>query len=108
MKGTPHGIAYEVVHVTKGRIRLRISELETSSAYAARLEQLIALYASKAGSQIHTRINRAANSVIISYDPKIFPEPVIRQHLNAIIQQAGDVNMEVDRLPSLESTHAQW
>jgi len=108
MKRTPHGIAYEVVHATKDRIRLRIAELKTNSAYAARLEQLIALYASKAGSQIHTPINMAANSVIISYDPKTFPEPVIRQHLNAVIQQAGDVNMEVDKLPSLESSHAQW
>jgi rRNA-processing protein FCF1 len=91
MKDKHDGIAYEIAHATKGRIRIRIAELKANSAYADRLERFIAIYASKADSQIHTRINTAAHSIIITYDPKAFPEAVIRQHLNEVIQQAGGI-----------------
>jgi P-type Cu2+ transporter len=92
MQDQSQGIAYEIVHRTKGRIRIRIPELKTDLAYAHRLEQLIAVYASQTGSQIYTRINLAATSIIVTYEPRVLSEKVILHQLREIIQQAGDIN----------------
>ncbi len=92
MNDQSHGIAYEVAHAIKGRIRLRIPELKTNSVYASQLQQLIAIYAGKIDCQIHTRINAAANSIIITYEPKVLSEEAIERYLHEAIQQAKGID----------------
>ncbi len=92
MKDQSQGIAYEVAHAIRGRIRLRIPELKSNSVYASQLQQLIAIYAGKLDCQIHTRINAVANSIIITYDPKVLAEGAIRQYLHEAIQHAQAID----------------
>jgi hypothetical protein len=76
--------ACSVVHSIPGRIRLRVPTEDLQ--YLERLEALLT-----ADAKIkRARINSAAASIVIEYEPSEIPDEQMRSHLFQLIQSASD------------------
>jgi heavy metal translocating P-type ATPase len=76
-------VPYEIVHVTAGRIRIRVPKLTDDSDYAKCLSRSLG----KIEAVTHTRINSAASTVVIYYDSTTETTTLYEQ-LRVAIQQA--------------------
>jgi len=75
--------AVEIVHQSRGRIRLRIPRLRTDAAYGTKLYSLL----KSAEGVLNIRINPAASSFVISYDADLSSSDFAHAILNAISKQ---------------------
>ncbi|WP_017306901.1 HMA2 domain-containing protein [Spirulina subsalsa] len=76
---------FTIIHSVPGRIRLRIPELSSNSAFAKRLERLL-----NAEEQvIHVRVNRAASSIVIHYHTGNLSELELGLRLMNILETAS-------------------
>ena len=75
---------YQIIHRTRGRIRLRVPKIIHNADYAARLEELAAADPHISG----IRIKRSAASVTISYVPGLLPEEDLPYYLEQILIKA--------------------
>ncbi|MDZ8051401.1 MAG: HMA2 domain-containing protein [Aulosira sp. ZfuVER01] len=87
-KATPiPNISYSVVHAIRGRIRFRIPRLAKDSEYANKLQRLI-----ESDARItNVRINPAAASIAIAYQPGVISGEKMRSHLVNLIQTAPNI-----------------
>ncbi|KGF73677.1 hypothetical protein DO97_12645 [Neosynechococcus sphagnicola sy1] len=87
-------VAYQVLHSSRGRMRLSIPRLKLDPTYPQSLQALLASLAGVAA----VRINPAAGSVVINFqDPTLVPDDWLPQLID-IIQQATDPTASVCRL----------
>ncbi len=91
---TANGVAtedYTIVHNVPGRLRLKIPRLLTDSAYGKRLTSLLTAEARVLG----VRLNAAAASLVIRYDPLGVSELDLGVALLDILQRAENPMEEV-------------
>ncbi|ERT07320.1 cadmium-translocating P-type ATPase [Lyngbya aestuarii BL J] len=74
-----------LVHAVPGRVRFRVYRLNSDNYYAEILEKVL----QSEPDVIQVRINRAAASVAIHYQPHISTDIEIYSRLSNLIQQAG-------------------
>ncbi|BAZ07304.1 heavy metal translocating P-type ATPase [Calothrix sp. NIES-3974] len=80
-------VEYSVVHVTPGRIRIRIPRLRYDPDYGQRLQTL--LEAETTVTEV--RIKPAAASLVVKYTPTSPHDTQIKPHLTHLVQAASDV-----------------
>jgi heavy metal translocating P-type ATPase len=80
-------VEYQIVHVTKGRLRIRIPQLSSDLEYANKLNWLL----ESIDFVISVRINPLTNSLIIYYEVSEISEKTIRQNLSKAIAQAKTI-----------------
>jgi hypothetical protein len=91
------GISWEIVHTTEGRIRVRIPQFKQNQGYADRFQRLVSLNY----GVTEVRINAAAISAVISYNPAIVPEKLLQQQIANIIQLTGGIDPDgIDNVQS--------
>ncbi len=84
---SPQKISYSVAHAIRGRIRFRIPRLAKDSEYANKLQRLVESDA----RTTNVRINPAAASIVIHYEPGLISGEQMRSHLVNLIQTAPNV-----------------
>ncbi len=96
-------VKYAIVHITKGRIRIRIPKLKYDREYQCRLKKLLESLKFVTG----VRINPAAQSIVIHYDRWALTFVCLQKQLAIAIQQAANIDLSVptsvQSTPSLDS-----
>lgn len=96
-------VKYAIVHVTKGRIRIRIPRLKYDREYQCSLEKLVDSLEFVSG----VRINPLARSIIIHYDERALTFVSLQKKLATAIQQAANIDLlmsaSVQSTPSLQN-----
>jgi len=77
-------IQYQVIHTTRGRIRIRVPQLHHDSEYARILQRLVESW----DFVTDVRINRAASSIIVNYQVSKAKSAVVLENLAGAIPQA--------------------
>lgn len=90
-------VDYQIVHVTRGRFRLRIPQLISDADYAKQLGWLV----ESLDFVTHLRINPIVGSLVIYYAPQV-SLATVQQGLASVIQQA--LVVEVPASPVLTKT----
>jgi hypothetical protein len=74
---------YQIVHAIEGRIRLKIAELATHPGFAPQLQGLV----ESMNFVTHVRINPLAQTIIITYKPKLITLADLQARLAEAIAQ---------------------
>ncbi len=82
----PQEISYSVAHAIPGRIRFHIPRLATDPEYAHKLK-VVTEFAPRI---THVRLDPAAASIIINYQPGVISDDQMQSHLVSLIQTAPD------------------
>jgi Cu2+-exporting ATPase len=77
-------VDYTLIHTTPDRLRLKIPRLFNDCDYADRLSSLVA----DLDGVLEVRINAAARSLIVEYDPTITPQQSLMDKLGGVINLA--------------------
>ncbi|TBR57838.1 hypothetical protein BLD44_012510 [Mastigocladus laminosus UU774] len=80
-------ISYRVAHVIPGRIRFHIPRLGKDAEYAEKLKSVI----QSTPNISDVRINPAAASIVIKYQPSTISDQEMRSHLVNLIQTAPNL-----------------
>ncbi|GAB4305661.1 MAG: heavy metal translocating P-type ATPase [Oscillatoriaceae cyanobacterium] len=94
------GLVYQIIHRTRGRIRLRLPKIIRDADYALRLEQVMVADPRITG----VRLKRSAASVTIFYVPGLLPEEDLPTYLEQILAKASFQNPEISQQPGLLAT----
>ncbi|QIR37087.1 hypothetical protein HCG51_10325 [Tolypothrix sp. PCC 7910] len=82
-------ISYTIIHAIPGRIRFRIPQIARDSEYANKLKRLI----ESDTIATNVRINPAAASIVINYQPGVISDNQMRLHLVNLIQTAPNITL---------------
>lgn len=91
-------VKYAIVHITKGRVRIRIPKLKYDREYQCCLKKLVESFKFVTG----VRINPAAQSIVIHYDQWASTFVSLQKKLATAIQQAANIDLSVPT--SVQST----
>ncbi|KOP22611.1 hypothetical protein AMR41_30685 [Hapalosiphon sp. MRB220] len=80
-------ISYKIAHVIPGRIRFHIPRLGKDSEYAEKLKSVI----QSTPNITDVRVNPAAASIVIKYQPGTISDQEMRSHLVNLIQTAPNI-----------------
>jgi cation transport ATPase len=81
---------YQVVHSTTGRLRIRIPRLSWDSEFAQKLDGLVRTLA----SVTLVRINPAASSLVVTYEPAHVLAVMLQEQIAACIDQARPILLQ--------------
>jgi hypothetical protein len=84
-------VKYAIVHITKGRIRIRIPKLKYDREYQYCLKKLVESLRFVTG----VRINPAAQSIVIHYDEWAWTFVSLQKKLAVAIQEAANIDVLV-------------
>jgi hypothetical protein len=84
-------VKYAIVHITKGRIRIRIPKLKYDREYQCCLKKLVESLRFVTG----VRINPAAQSIVIHYDEWAWTFVSLQKKLAVAIQEAANIDVLV-------------
>ncbi|MGB5592469.1 MAG: HMA2 domain-containing protein [Crocosphaera sp.] len=77
---------YSIVHSVPGRVRIKIPQIAEDKDFSARLQRLL----DEDDHVTHVRINRAAASVVIGYDPQGLSDLELGLRLLSIMNNAEE------------------
>lgn len=80
-------VEYSVIHVTPGRVRVRIPRLRYDLEYGDRLQNLLEAQANVTG----VRIKHAAASLVVTYTPTSPRDTQIKPYLETLVRAANEV-----------------
>jgi hypothetical protein len=96
----PANTEYSIAHAIRGRIRFRVPRIADDPEYVKRLQALIA-----ADTRIASeRVNTAAASVVITYEPSKVSDAQMRSHIAMLIQSASDAGIESTAVSTYQSS----
>lgn len=95
---TGASVAYQIVHITRGRIRLRVPQIIWDRDYARKLEDLLA-----SNNKISSvRVNHSTGSVVITYRANTFSNNELAAQTKKILVNIFEVLNSTEAIEALE------